>query len=105
MSSYISKIEALKYPIRINNYDTKNGNKDFVAGVESVMEYIDELPPADVEPVKHGHWIFWRPRVRGRNATYKCSCCGKLRSSYYNDVQEWEYCPCGAKMEKGVVKR
>ena len=29
----------------------------------------------------------------------ECKNCGQLRSSYYNDVQNWEYCPCGAKMK------
>jgi hypothetical protein len=38
-------------------------------------------------------WILHRPRVKGRNATYKCSNCGKLCSSYYNDVGEWKCCP------------
>ena len=40
-----------------------------------------------------GEWILYRPRVKGRNATYKCSNCGKLCSSYYNDVGEWKCCP------------
>ena len=38
-------------------------------------------------------WILHRPRVKGRNATYKCSNCGRLCSSYYNDVGEWKCCP------------
>ena len=38
-------------------------------------------------------WILHRPRVKGRNSTYKCSNCGKLCSSYYNDVGEWKCCP------------
>lgn len=61
---------------------------------------VDWQPTADVRDVKHGKWVKVMPRRRGRNATYKCSCCGRLRSSYYNDVQDWEYCPCGAKMDK-----
>ena len=49
------------------------------------------------------HWILWKPRRINRNATYKCSACGKLCSSYYNDVGEWKYCPnCGAKMKGGA---
>ena len=38
-------------------------------------------------------WILHRPRVKGRNATYKCPNCGRLCSSYYNDVGEWKCCP------------
>lgn len=39
------------------------------------------------------YWILHSPRKRGRNATYKCSYCGKLCSSYYNDVGKWKCCP------------
>ena len=47
-------------------------------------------------------WILYKPRRIGRNATYKCPRCGKLCSSYYNDVQNWRYCPqCGLKMKGG----
>lgn len=36
--------ELLKYPIRLDNYDKKNGNKHFVYGIESVLEYAENLP-------------------------------------------------------------
>lgn len=50
-----------------------------------------------------GHWILAKPRRINRNATYRCSVCGKLCSSYYNDVGEWRYCPhCGRPMMKTV---
>jgi rubrerythrin len=49
-----------------------------------------------------GEWILHKPRRENRNATYKCSVCGKLCSSYYNDVGAWKFCPhCGAKMKGG----
>ena len=68
-------------------------------GANKVIDRIKNQPIVSVPEVKHGEWVLVKPRRRGRNATYKCTCCGKLRSSYY-DVQNWEYCPCGAKMEK-----
>lgn len=41
-----------------------------------------------------------KPISTNRNATYKCSVCGKLCSSYYNDIGEWRFCPhCGARIE------
>ena len=47
-----------------------------------------------------GNFVLFKPRRENRNATYKCSCCAKLFSSYYNDVGEWKWCPnCGAKMK------
>ena len=54
---------------------------------------LDWLPTADVQEVRHGHWIF-----RG-DYTSTCSCCN-------NDVdvdhkKEPKYCPdCGAKMDE-----
>lgn len=67
---------------------------------DGVYAIIDTFPAADAEPVLHAHWIKVFPRHIGRNATYKCSVCKKLRSSYYNDVAEWDHCPCGAKMDE-----
>lgn len=69
---------------------------------DGVIDLVEKQPAADVVEVKHGEWVLVKPRRTGRNATYKCTCCGKLRSSYYNDVQDWEYCPCGAKMNEGL---
>ncbi len=72
-------------------------NRSFYPAI--VKNAIEEAPAADVVEVRHGYWILWKPRMQNRNATYKCSVCGKLRSSYYNDVGEWKFCPCGAKMD------
>lgn len=80
----------------INNLN-KFAPESFNALINSL---IMKQPTADVQEVKHGKWEKAMPRRKGRNATYRCSCCGQLRSSYYNDVQNWEYCPCGAKMDK-----
>ena len=47
-----------------------------------------------------GEFTLFKPRRENRNATYKCSVCGKACNSYYNDVGEWNFCPhCGAKMK------
>jgi rubrerythrin len=52
-----------------------------------------------------GHFILFKPRRENRNATYRCSVCGKLCSSYYNDVGWWNFCPnCGAHMKGGAVQ-
>lgn len=59
-------------------------------------------PTANVQEVRHGKWVLYKPRRENRNATYKCSECKKVCSSYYNDVGGWNYCPhCGAKMDGG----
>lgn len=62
-------------------------------------DLVKKIPTADVQEVRHGKMNMYKPRSMNRNATYKCSVCGKLCSSYYNDVGEWKFCPhCGAKM-------
>lgn len=51
MPDLISR-EALKqFPIRRDHYDKENGNKDFISGVESVLEYAEQLPAVDAVPV------------------------------------------------------
>lgn len=53
---------------------------------------------------KKGFFKIIKPRRENRNATYICSVCGALCSSYYNDVGNWKFCPhCGANM-KGEAK-
>lgn len=68
-----------------------------------LTEYLDEIPAADVAPMKHGHWIDKPyPNYPAHDIRY-CSECGwnihksKLRNSDIN----WNYCPhCGAKMDR-----
>lgn len=67
---------------------------------ESLKKAIRMYYGKDVQEVRHGKMNMYKPRSMNRNATYKCSVCGKLCSSYYNDVGEWKFCPhCGAKVE------
>lgn len=66
---------------------------------EAEIIVLFKAPTADVREVRHGKMNMYKPRSMNRNATYKCSVCGKLCSSYYNDVGEWKFCPhCGALM-------
>ena len=54
---------------------------------------------------RKAEWILWKPRRINRNATYKCSECGKLCSSYYNDVGSWKCCPhCMTPIERKSKK-
>ena len=57
MAEYIERSALMQFPIRRNHYDRKNGNKHFINGIESVLEYAENLPAADVAPVMHGRWI------------------------------------------------
>ena len=65
-------------------------------GLEYSKSLVETAETADVQEVRHGHWIF-----RG-DYTSTCSCCN-------NDVdvdhkKEPKYCPdCGAKMDEEEV--
>lgn len=58
--------------------------------------YINQIPTADVQPVKHGSWKF-----RGSGSpefTFRCSCCENIAP------EEYSFCPnCGAKMDKDRI--
>lgn len=95
MAEYIERGALMQFPIRRDHYDRKNGNKHFINGIESVLEYAENLPSADVAPVVHGLWNY----MDGYKTRKVCSECGW-------DVPEYgkfySYCPnCGAKMDRG----
>lgn len=51
MTEYIERGALMQFPIRRDHYDRKNGNEHFMNGIESVLEYAENLPAADVAPV------------------------------------------------------
>lgn len=55
MADYIEREELMKFPIRRNHYDKEHGNEHFINGIETVLEYAENLPTADVEQVRR--WI------------------------------------------------
>lgn len=71
-------------------------------GIIAALNAIEEMPAADVKPVKHGYWID-TPLDRYKKFESKCSGCGWHGISNYDsyvDIYEFEYCPhCGAKMD------
>lgn len=84
-------LDALnKYPIRRHRCDKKNANPHFINGIESVLEYANELPV--VEERKHGHWV-------RHNNIIACSEC--IWDMYWEEGNtELNYCPyCGAIMD------
>lgn len=91
MADYIDRDEIKKFPIHRDHYDKEHGNVHFINGIETVMEYVDGIPTADVAPVVHANW----KKEEGREI---CSNCGK------KGVTWWNYCPeCGAYMESRKV--
>ena len=87
----ISRADVLKYPIRLNHYDEENGSREFVYGVESVIEYVASLPSDDAV---HGEWI-----IVGHDI-YECSLC--QQNVMTKNIDCYSYCHrCGAKMQNG----
>lgn len=64
-------------------------------GMIGAMNAIDEMPSADVQPVKRGHWV----RVIGDD--YECSeCKAALWSREVYPVEKYKFCwSCGARMD------
>ena len=63
----------------------------------AVRDKINQLPAADVAPVRHGLWIEKDKYAFG--VMYDCSICG---NRILDNGHSWNYCPnCGAKMDGG----
>lgn len=66
--------------------------------LQEMLDKLEAIPAADVEPVRHGAWYpcfeDWRQQQEGN----KCSVCG---FEYYGTgIRSFHYCPnCGAKMD------
>ncbi len=61
---------------------------------EDVQDFLDNIPTADVAPVKHGHWEEIRDAY-GQLEGWMCKKCGREMKAKEN------YCPnCGAKMDE-----
>lgn len=107
--------ELLKFPIRLDHYDKENDNEHFVYGVETVLEYAENLPVVEAEPVRNGRWIEKPPysdeTVKGLEFQIVCSRCDEQNSSITFDENSvpiaktfyrTKFCPnCGAHMRKG----
>lgn len=104
MTKYI-ELEALKnrFAKRLV-WLKKDIHDEYSLGLYDGCEYdtklIDEIPAADVVPVKHGQW-------EKQSGLYSCSECGTTCPyDVQADVIEYwtcNYCPkCGAKMNGGT---
>ena len=88
MTEYIEREKAIK---GLDDITSDESCPMFIAA--EVDQWMEFIPAADVEPVRHGYWQvgYFHDRV--------CSCC--LHPD--NDLDDYphSYCPnCGAKMDK-----
>ena len=110
MSDLISRQAVLDFPIRLDHYDEEHGNRDFVLGIESVMEYVESLPSA--EPKTDGvlEQIRWERKVVGEIVRCKDCLLTKERDEYTNNIwccrhreymDDTYYCADGLRREDG----
>lgn len=93
MSEYIERKAIMAFPIRKDRCDKERANEHFILGVETVLEYAQNLPAADVAPVVHGRWCI----LVGYKTRMVCSVCGWDAPEY---GKFYSYCPnCGARMD------
>ena len=98
MTKYI-ELEALKnhFAKRLV-WLKKDIHDEYSLGLYDGCEYdtklIDEIPAADVAPVRHGRWIMHDDEF---GLTCECSAC------HIETMGDGNYCPnCGAKMDGGA---
>lgn len=73
MSDNISRQAVLNYPIRLDRYDAEHGNRDFVLGIESVMNYVESLPSAEPDTARR---IVGKSKD-GMTLWYQCEICNE----------------------------
>lgn len=83
MAEYIDREALMEFPIRANHCDKGHANTHFINGIESVMEYAEQLPTVDAEVVV-------RCRDCRKFKTYGC----RMVASGYDD-----FCSYGERKE------
>ena len=56
MAEYLERKAIMEFPIRKDHCDKEHANEHFINGIEAVLEYVENLPSADVAQVVHGQW-------------------------------------------------
>lgn len=98
MAEYIDRETLMKFPIRRDHCDKEHANEHFINGIETVMEYAENLPAADVAPVVHGRWV----ADGGILICLNCEAEIEAKNTFGEDNHR-NYCPkCGAKMDGGA---
>ena len=97
MDEYVKRAAIMEFPIRKDHCDKERANEHFILGIESVLEYVENLPAADVAPVVHGEWLL---RHIGAGHYWECSVCHTNPCIYV--TEHTKFCPnCGARMDGG----
>jgi transcription elongation factor Elf1 len=102
---YISRDLALRQlndACLVTNCNNHNGVRCRACAYADAMDFIEAIPAADVQPVKHGHWE--EEDIMPYDNFVVCSECGMNLSHQNYTKEEWQesfrYCPnCGARMD------
>lgn len=99
---YIDKIEVgAKIQVKcIRREMDYGGENDFCRGMRKALRVIENMPAADVQPVKHGRWE--NEHIEDDEAWWAdCTNCKNETHSKYGRVSFYAFCPnCGARMIK-----
>lgn len=74
---------------------------DYKPVLLNIAKFVQLLPAAEVEPVRHGYWI---DCVDDYACDYiRCSACGAEYASWLDECTHTNFCPeCGADMRGGA---
>ena len=111
MDEYISKQKAKDFmgcclaSAKAEYKDAKGGLKkarygDYISAIQGMIDVVDLVQSADVQPVKHGRWI---KRKGWFSSQVKCSLCGNFLDMDGVNAGRGDanYCPnCGADMRE-----
>ena len=101
MADYISKEEALSILKKMADDDWNMcTGTTWAMGYESAADLIEDIPSADVQPVRHGRWIALDDDYP---EDYECDRCGYISEATFGpggiSGNMHNYCPnCGADM-------
>lgn len=89
----IEREVVLKYLKSRKAHFVDDIGKGWGAGIDVAIEGIENLPAADVAPVRHGRWIVFDSE---NPESKECTACGYL----FSRIHPSNYCPyCGALMD------
>jgi len=101
---YISRDLALRQlnaTCLATDCDNYNGVRCRACAYADAMDFIDAIPSADVQPVKHGRWLPSDSCITAAYGTIHCQICSECGADLMEDSDyDYDFCPvCGARMD------
>ena len=85
--------------VHCKDCDSYNGAMCRACEWMDAMDYIEDAPTIDAQPVKHGRFVFEKGDYRNTVDGYRCTSCGETYHTKVPYFSEYKFCPnCGAKM-------